>query len=181
MPQPPLPALPGGPAGAWLEREAGHLLPVHYHHVVFTPPAALADLARRRPRLVYHLLFQAAGASTLALAADPKYLGAQVGLGAVLHTWGQTLTLHPHLQVLATGGGLSWNARGAVDEVPRWVSCRPGFFLPVRVLSRLFRGKYLAGLRPALAAGPWPVAPGLERPEQLAGWLAALAGQGWVV
>jgi hypothetical protein len=175
------PRCQAGRRAAWLEREAGHLLPVQYHHVVFTLPAALADLARRRPRLVYNLLFQAASASTLALAADPKYLGAQVGVVAVLHTWGQTLTLHPHLHVLATGGGLSCDARCEVDEVPRWVACRPGFFLPVRVLSRLFRGKYLAGLRQALAAGPWPVAPGLERPEQLAGWLAALAGQEWVV
>jgi hypothetical protein len=175
------PRCQAGRRAAWLEREAGHLLPVEYHHVVFTLPQALAELARRRPRLVYNLLFQAAGASVLGLAADPKYLGAQVGLVAVLHTWGQTLTLHPHLHVLATGGGLSCDRRGEVDEAPRWRSCRPGFFLPVRVLSRLFRGKYLAGLRQALAQGPWPVGPGLERPEQLAGWLAELARQEWVV
>jgi Putative transposase/Transposase zinc-binding domain len=175
------PRCQAGRRAAWLEREAAHLLPVEYHHVVFTLPQALAELARRRPRLVYNLLFQAASASTSALAADPKYLGAQVGLVAVLHTWGQTLTLHPHLHVLATGGGLTCNAQGEVDAAPHWVSCRPGFFLPVRVLSRLFRGKYLAGLRQALAQGPWPVGPGLERPEDLAGWLAALARQEWVV
>src|SRR5207248_9373073 len=107
----------------------------------------------RRPRLVYNLLFTAARASVLELAADPKYLGAQVGLVAVLHTWGQTLSLHPHLHVLATGGGLSCNRRGAVDEAPRWRSCRPGFFLPVRVPSRLFRGKYVAALRQAQQQG----------------------------
>ena len=166
---------------AWLEREAALLLPVEYHHVVFTLPAGLAALARQRPRLVYNLLFAAASASVLALAAEPKYLGAQVGLVAVLHTWGQTLSLHPHLHVLATGGGLSCNRRGEVDQEPSWVSCRPGFFLPVRVLSRLFRGKYLSALRQALQAGPWPVAEGLSGPEDLSAWLGELYGQEWVV
>jgi hypothetical protein len=175
------PRCQAGRRAAWLEREAGWLLPVAYHHVVFTLPAALADLARRRPRLVYNLLFTAASASVLGLAAEAKYLGAQVGLVAVLHTWGQTLALHPHRHVLATGGGLSCNRPGAVDEAPHGVSCRPGFFLPVRVLSRLFRGKYLAGLRQALGSGPWPVGPGLTRPEELAAWLGELYRQAWVV
>jgi hypothetical protein len=111
----------------------------------------------------------------LELAADPKYLGARPGVVAVLHTWGQTLSLHPHLHVLATGGGLSCDHRGVVDAVPVWRSSRPGFFLPVRVLSRLFRGKYLAGLRQALAEDEW---------EDAAAWrplLGALAEQEWVV
>ena len=105
------PRCQGSRRAAWLEREAGYLLPVEYHHVVFTLPAALAELARRRPRLVYGLLLSASSAAVLELAADPKYLGARVGLVSMLHTWGQTLSLHPHVHVLATGGGLSCNRR----------------------------------------------------------------------
>jgi hypothetical protein len=134
-----------------------------------------------RPVLLVQLAPVGIQASVLELAAEPKYLGAQVGLVAVLHTWGQTLSLHPHLHVLATGGGLSCNRRGEVDAEPGWVSCRPGFFLPVRVLSRLFRGKYLAALRQALEAGPWPAAEGLTSPEELSAWLDGLYGQEWVV
>lgn len=167
------PRCQGSRRAAWLEREAGYLLPVEYHHVVFTLPAALAELARRRPRLVYGLLLSASSAAVLELAADPKYLGAQVGLVSMLHTWGQTLSLHPHVHVLATGGGLSCNRRGEVDEQPCWRWCRRGFFLPVRVLSRLFRGKFLAGLRQALA--------GEERPGELSSWLAELSSPEWVV
>ena len=141
------PKCQAGSRAVWLEREAGYLLPVEYHHVVFTLPEALAGLARSNPRVVYGLLFEAASQSVRELAAAPKYLGAQVGLVAVLHTWGQTLCLHPHLHVLATGGGLSCDSTGQIDENPCWRACRPGFFLPVRVLSRLFRGKFLAGLR----------------------------------
>jgi hypothetical protein len=167
------PRCQGGRRVAWLQREAGYLLPVEYHHVVFTLPSALAELARRRPRLVYGLLLSSASAAVLELAADPKYLGAQVGLVSMLHTWGQTLTLHPHVHVLASGGGLSCNRRGEVDDEPCWRWCRPGFFLPVRVLSRLFRGKFLAGLRQASSAE--------EQPEEWSSWLAELSGQEWVV
>ena len=175
------PKCQAGSRAAWLEREAGYLLPVEYHHVVFTLPEALAELARSNPRVVYGLLFEAASQSVRELAADPKYLGAQVGLVAVLHTWGQTLSLHPHLHVLATGGGLSCDPTGQIDENPYWRACRPGFFLPVRVLSRLFRGKFLAGLRQAHADGR------LRLPEELGeagAWsrlLAARTGQEWVV
>jgi hypothetical protein len=109
----------------------------------------------------------------LELAADPKYLGAQVGLVSMLHTWGQTLSLHPHVHVLATGGGLSCNRRGVVDDAPCWRSCRPGFFLPGRGLSRLFRGKFLAGLRQALA--------GEEGAEERSSWLSGLYEPEWVV
>lgn len=167
------PRCQGSRRAAWLEREAGCLLPVEYHHVVFTLPSALAELARRRPRLVYGLLLSSASAAVLELAADPKYLGAQVGVVAMLHTWGQTLSLHPHVHLLATGGGLSCNRRGVVDDEPCWRSCRPGFFLPVRALSRLFRGKFLAGLRQALADE--------DRPAEWSSWLAALYAQEWVV
>jgi hypothetical protein len=172
------PRCQGSRRAAWLEREAGYLLPVEYHHVVFTLPAALAELARRRPRLVYGLLLSASSAAVLELAADPKYLGAQVGLVSMLHTWGQTLSLHPHVHVLASGGGLSCNRRGEVDEQPAWRSCRAGFFLPVRVLSRLFRGKFLAGLRAALAHEPLPEA---ADGAALSSWFAELYGQEWVV
>src|SRR5262249_39948570 len=142
----PCPHCQGGRRAAWLEREAGWLLPVAYHHLVFTLPRPLAELARANARLVYGLLFAASGAAVQELAADPKYLGAQVGLTAVLHTWGQTLSLHPHVHMLASGGGLSCDRSGTIDEQPRWRACRPGFFLPVRVLSRLFRGQFLYGL-----------------------------------
>jgi Putative transposase/Transposase zinc-binding domain len=132
---------------AWLQREAGYLLPVEYHHLIFTLPRPLAALAVGNPRLIYGLLFEAASAAVAEMAADPKYLGAQVGLTAVLHTWGQTMSLHPHLHILASGGGLSCNRQGEIDEQPCWRSARPGFFLPVRPLGALFRGKFLAGLR----------------------------------
>jgi hypothetical protein len=171
------PKCQAGTRAAWLEREAGLLLPVEYHHLVFTLPEALRPLALSHPRLVYTLLFAAARSAVLELAADPKYLGAQVGLTAVLHTWGQTLSLHPHVHVLATGGGLSCNRRGEIDTRPCWRSCRPGFFLPVRALGALFRGKFLAGLRQAHARGRLPGAD----PEAFTAWLAALYGQPWVV
>jgi hypothetical protein len=114
-------------------------------------------------RLLYALRFESASAAAQELAADPKYLGAQGGLVAVLHPWGQTLTLHPHRHVLATGGGLSCDRRGLPDEAPVGRGCRPGFFLPVRVLSRLSRGKYLAALRQAQQPGR------LRRPAERAG------------
>jgi len=174
------PKCQAGSRAAWLAREASYLLPVEYHHVVFTLPAGLCGLARRQPRLVYGLLFEAASQAVLQLAADPRYLGAQPGLVAVLHTWGQTLTLHPHLHVLATGGGLSCQGLGERDEQPCWRSCRPGFFLPVRVLSRLFRGKFLAGLRQAQQQGRWRWAEAAPT-EALGNWLARLAEQEWVV
>jgi hypothetical protein len=123
----------------WMAERAKELLPVEYFHVVFTLPDDLAPLGLHNPRVVYKLLFQAAAQSMLHLAADPKHLGADLGFLAVLHTWGQNLHLHPHLHCVVPGGGI------AADS-SRWVSCRPGFFLPVRALSRLFRGKFLAYL-----------------------------------
>ena len=137
----------------WLAREAELLLPVDYYHVVFTLPAELSDLALANPRLLYNQLFQAASATLRDVAANPKRLGAQMGVLAVLHTWGQNLHHHPHLHCVVTGGGLSCDGQGVVEGSPRWVSCRPGFFLPVRVLSRVFRGKYLELLRAAFDQG----------------------------
>ena len=168
----------------WLEREAELLLPVEYHHVVFTLPAEIAELALANRAVLYHALFQAASATLRELAADPKWLGAQLGILLVLHTWGQNLHHHPHVHAVVTGGGLSCNAQAVVDAAPRWRSCRPGFFLPVRVLSRLFRGKYLALLQAAFAGGQLHL-PGrwaaLAEAPALAGWLRSLYAKDWVV
>jgi Putative transposase. len=123
----------------WMAERAKELLPVEYFHVVFTLPDDLAPIGLHNSRVVYKLLFQAAAQSMLQLAADPKHLGADLGFLTVLHTWGQNLHLHPHLHCVVPGGGIA-------PDGCRWVSCRPGFFLPVRVLSQLFRGKFLAYL-----------------------------------
>jgi len=121
----------------WMEERQTELLPVEYFHVVFTLPEQLSALALQNKRMVYGLLFRAASQTLLEIAADPKHLGAAIGFLAVLHTWGQALQHHPHLHCVIPGGGLS-------PDRLRWVSCRKGFFLPVKVLSRLFRGKFVA-------------------------------------
>jgi len=122
------------------------LLPIHYFHVVFTLPSELHDLTRANPRVCYKLLFKAASQSLLTLAADPDHLGAHIGFFAVLQTWSQTLTYHPHLHCVVTGGGLT-------DNRKRWIRASRRFLLPVRVLSRLFRGKMLASLKDAVRLG----------------------------
>jgi hypothetical protein len=127
---------------AWLERERAYLLPVPCAHVVFTLPHTLAPLALQNARLCYGLLFQAAAQTLLEIAADPKHLGARIGFVAILHTWGQTVLHHPHLHCLVPAGGLA-------PGDARWIACRRGFFLPVRVLGALFRGRYLALLEKA--------------------------------
>ena len=124
----------------WLMKQASSLLPVPYAHVVFTVPEQLAPLALRNQRLFYTLLFRAASETLLEIAADSRHLGAHIGVLAVLHTWSQNLRHHPHLHCLVPAGGL------ALDN-SRWVASRRGFFLPVRVLSRMFRGKLLAFLK----------------------------------
>ena len=126
----------------WLMKQAASLLPVPYAHVVFTLPEQLAPLALRNQRLFYSLLFRAASETLLEIAADPRHLGARIGVLAVLHTWSQNLRHHPHLHCLVPSGGL------ALDH-SRWVATRPNFFLPVHVLSRMFRGKMLAFLKHA--------------------------------
>jgi hypothetical protein len=178
------PACQGGQRAAWLEREAGWLLPVEYHHVVFTLPAEVAALALCNRGELYGLLFEAAWETLREVAAQAKHLGAQVGVVAVLHTWGQNLHHHPHLHCVVSGGGLACDAAGRVQQPERWVSCRPGFFLPVRVLSRVFRGKYLAGLRRAYAAGRLSLLgarAALAEPVAFAAWLRGLYGREWVV
>src|SRR3954447_3765955 len=136
-----------GPArAAWLAERQAELLPVPYFHVVFTLPAPAAEIAFQNKAAVYAILFRAAAEALSTIAADPRHLGAEIGVVAVLHTWGQNLQHHPHVHCLVPGGGLSPDGR-------RWGSCRSGFFLPGRVLSRLLRRLFLEKLRAALAAG----------------------------
>ena len=130
----------------WLDDRAAELLPVEYFHVVFTLPEQLGPLALQNKRVVYGLLFRAASETLLEIAADPRRLGAKIGFLAVLHTWGQTLQHHPHLHCVVPGGGLS-------PDASRWIACRKGFFLPVKVLSRLFRRKFVSYLREAFDDG----------------------------
>jgi len=130
----------------WLEARKRDLLPISYFHLVFTLPEGLRPLALRNQKVVYNLLFQAASETLLQLAKDGKYLGAEIGFITLLHTWSQTLIDHPHVHCLVTGGGLSLDGR-------RWVSSRKGFFLPVKVLSSLFRGKFLDRLKKAYESG----------------------------
>src|SRR6478736_7808607 len=140
------PKCQGQVARAWLEQRQADLLPVPYYHVVFTLPAPVAAVAFQNKAVVYDLLFRTAADTLLTIAADPRHLGARIGLTAVLHTWGSALTHHPHVHMIVPGGGLSLDGK-------RWVACRPGFLLPVRVLSRLFRRLFLSKLTDAHAAG----------------------------
>jgi hypothetical protein len=133
-------------AQEWLAEREAELLPVPYYHVVFTLPAPAGDLAYHNKAIVYDLLFKAAAETLLTIAADPRHLGARIGLTAVLHSWGSALTHHPHVHMIVPGGGISLDGQ-------RWISCRPGFFLPVRVLSRLFRRLFLERLVAAYGAG----------------------------
>jgi hypothetical protein len=133
------PKCQGAAAKQWLAEREAELLPVPYFHVVFTLPAAIADIAYQNKAVIYDILFKASAETLITIAADPKHLGARVGITSVLHTWGSALTHHPHVHMIVPGGGISLD--GA-----RWVSCRPGFFLSVRVLSRLFRRLFLEKL-----------------------------------
>ena len=148
-----------------------------YYHVVFTLPAAIGAIAYQNKAKVYALLFKAAAETLMTIAADPKHIGADIGITAVLHTWGQTLDHHPHLHCVIPGGGLS-------PDGGRWISCRPGFFLPVRVLSRLFRRLFLEGLEAAHRAGELSFFSSLaylEDPHAFGRYLAPLRRSEWVV
>jgi len=136
------PKCQGAAARAWLTARQADLLPVAYYHVVFTLPGPIADIAYHNKAVVYDMLFKAAAETLLTIAADPKHLGARIGLTAVLHTWGSAMTHHPHVHMIVPGGGISLDGS-------RWIACRPGFFLPVRVLSRLFRRLFLERLAAA--------------------------------
>jgi hypothetical protein len=140
------PKCQGAAAKQWLAEREAELLPVPYFHVVFTLPGPIADIAYQNKATIYDLLCKAAAQATLTIAADPKHLGANIGITAVLHTWGSALTHHPHVHMIVPGGGISRDGE-------RWIACRPAFFLPVRVLSRLFRGLCLKLLTIAHQAG----------------------------
>jgi hypothetical protein len=140
------PKCQGAAARDWLTEREADLLPVPYFHLVFTLPAAIADLAYQNKAVIYDALFKASSETLLTIAADPKHLGARIGVTAVLHTWGSAMTHHPHVHGIVPGGGIS-------PDGSSWVRCRPGFFLPVRVLSKLFRRLMLEQLAAAHAAG----------------------------
>ncbi|MEJ2206604.1 MAG: IS91 family transposase [Gemmatimonadota bacterium] len=140
------PKCQGSAQAGWLDARQAEVLPVPYAHVVFTLSQALAPVALQNPKVAYDLLLRATAETLQQIAQNPRHLGARLGFFAILHTWGQTLVHHPHVHCVIPGGGLS-------DDGCTWKSCRPGFFLPVRVLSRLFRGKFVAGLKDAFRQG----------------------------
>ena len=154
----------------WLEARQADLLPVEYYHVVFTLPAPISAIAYYNKAVIYGLLFELAAETLRTIAADPKHLGAQIGATLVLHTWGSALTHHPHVHGIVPGGGLAADGE-------RWVACRPGFFLPVRVLSRLFRRRFLEALATAHHTGRlqfFGEYAGLTDARAFADWLAPL-------
>jgi hypothetical protein len=162
---------------AWVEKRKAQILPTHYFHVVFTLPEQIAAIGYQNKKLVYGVLFRAAAETLSTIAADPKHLGADVGFFAVLHTWGQNLLFHPHLHCVVPGGGIS-------PDGSRWISCRPRFFLPVRVLSRLFRRLFLKHLQDASDAGKLALFSSLEAlrdPLVFRGHLERVRKLKWVV
>jgi hypothetical protein len=167
-----------GPAARdWMAARAADLLPVEYFHVVFTLPAEIARIAYWNKKAIYDLLFKASAETVTTIAADPKRLGARVGMTSVLHTWGSALTHHPHVHMIVPGGGLS-------PDGARWVPCRPGFFQHVRVLSRLFRRLFLQGLLALHRAGAlvfFGDLAGLAGSGAFAAWIAPLRKTEWVV
>jgi hypothetical protein len=171
------PKCQGAAARDWLADREAELLPVGYFHVVFTLPAEITAIAYQNKQVVYDLLFKASAQTMLTIAADPKHLGARIGITAVLHTWGSAMTHHPHVHMIVPGGGLS--ADGS-----KWISCRPAFFLPVRVLSRLFRRLFLEMLGTAYEQGCLNFfgdhAALIDRPAFNA-WLKPLCKTEWVV
>jgi hypothetical protein len=156
---------------------AADLLPVEYFHVVFTLPAEIAQIAYWNKKAVYDLLFRASAETLSTIAADPKRLGARIGMTSVLHTWGSALMHHPHVHIIVPGGGLS-------PDGTRWIGCRPGFFLSVRVLSRLFRRLFLEGLMALHRSGDlafFSDLAGLAQADTFAAWLAPRRKSEWVV
>lgn len=167
-----------GPAARdWMEARAQDLLPVEYFHIVFTLPAEIAQIAYWNKKAVYGLLFKASAATVMTIAADPTRLGSRIGMTSVLHTWGSALTHHPHIHMIVPGGGLS-------PDGTRWVTCKPGFFLHVRVLSRLFRRLFLNGLMDLHRAGQlvfFNHLAELESADTFSAWLAPFRKSEWVV
>jgi predicted Zn-ribbon and HTH transcriptional regulator len=169
------PKCQGAAAKQWLAEQEAALLPVPYYHVVFTLPAAIADIAYQNKAVIYDILFKTSAETLTTIAADPKHLGARIGVTSVLHTWGSALTHHPHVHMIVPGGGIS-------PDAGRWVSCRPGFFLPVRVLSRRFRRLFLKKLTAAHKQLQFfgNYAP-LAEAQVFAAYLAPLRKTEWVV
>jgi hypothetical protein len=167
-----------GPAARdWMEARAADLLPVEYFHVVFTLPAEIAQIAYWNKKAVYGLLFKASAQTVTTIAADPKRMGGKIGITGVLHTWGSALTHHPHVHMIVPGGGLS-------PDGARWVACRPGFFLHVRVLARLFRRLFLEGLRDLHRAGQLAFfgdLADLANADTFTAWLTPFRKSEWVV
>jgi hypothetical protein len=164
-------------AQRWLEARQADLLPVAYYHVVFTLPAPISAIAYTNKALIYRVLFEVAAETLRTIAGDARHLGAQIGVTLVLHTWGSALTHHPHVHGIVPGGGLSADGQ-------RWVACKPGFFLPVRVLSRLFRRRFLEELAKAHGAGQlrfFGEFAGLADAAAFADWLRPLRQCAWVV
>jgi hypothetical protein len=164
-------------ARRWLEARQADLLPLDYYHLVFTLPAPIAAVAYYNKTVIYDLLFAVAAETLRTIAADPKHLGAKIGVTLVLHTWGSALTYHPHVHGIVPGGGLS-------PDAERWITCKPGFFLSVRVLSRLFRRRFLEELATAHHTGRlqfFGEYAALSDPRTFAAWLAPLRHVEWVV
>lgn len=171
------PSCLGHKSAEWLEARAAELLPVPYFHVVFTVPAEVAALALGNKEVVYQILLRAAADTLLEVAANPEHLGADIGFLAILHTWTQTLLHHPHVHCIVPAGGIA-------PDGSRWVSCRGDFFLPVRVLAALFRGKFLAFLQKAERAGSLRFAratANLATPGNFAAFLQTQRDRPWVV
>jgi len=171
------PKCQGAAAKEWLAARQADLLPVGYFHVVFTLPAAIADIAYQNKAVVYDILLTASAATMIAIAADPKHLGARIGITSVLHTWGSALTHHPHVHMIVPGGGIS-------PDGSRWISSRPDFLAHVNVLARLFRGKFLAMLIDAHSGGRlkfFNTHAGLADKRTFKKFLAPLSRVKWVV
>jgi Putative transposase/Transposase zinc-binding domain len=161
----------------WLAAREGELLPTRYVHAVFTLPRELASLALQNKKVIFNLLFKASAETLLEVARDPRHLGAEIGFFSVLHTWNQRLQFHPHAHCILAAGGLS-------PDHTRWVSSSHRFFLPIKVLSRVFRGKFVAGLKAAFHSGTLQFHGSLRHlaePRVFASWLRTLFRQDWVV
>jgi hypothetical protein len=171
------PKCQGAAAREWLAEREAELLPVPYYHVVFSLPARIADIAYQNKAVIYDLLFKASSETMLTIAADPKHLGARIGILSVLHSWGSAMTHHPHVHMIVPGGGFSLDGNS-------WISCRPRFFLAVRVLSELFRGLFLHKLGAAYQAGEVQFLGKHARlidPQAFAAYLKPLRNTKWVV
>jgi len=161
----------------WLKARERELLPTRYVHAVFTLPRELAPLALQNKRLIYHLLFHSSAETLLEIARDPRHLGAEIGFFSVLHSWNQRLQFHPHIHCVVAAGGLA-------PDHASWISARRSFFLPIGVLSRVFRGKFVAGLRSAFYRGELQFHGSLlplAEPRAFSAWLRVLFRHDWVV